>query len=296
MITSSNAKVLLCGASALLLVNCFSGGGHHNGSGGAGGATTSAGGSLGSGGFAGSISAGGAAGSISAGGSLSAGGSSGGVSAGGTFATGGAAGTVAQGGSGGSAQTCASNPLPIDETGWVDITSNGCGIQGPWYWFYDAVGTTVNDAVADTPPYRVGSGMCLSGSTVVDETYAAYGATIGFDLSQPTPGGASVPYDATSHGITGFQVTISGSFTQELRLGFAPISPNTQAAPFFSITAPGVYNVLFSQAQVPISWTVPNAGETVNPSSVASVQLQISGGDVAASFDVCITSIKPIVN
>jgi hypothetical protein len=47
---------------------------------------------------------------------------------------------------------------------------------------------------------------------------------------------------------------------------------------------------------VPADWDVPNAGQAADPTAVAAVHLAIAGGAANATFDVCITSLRPIVN
>jgi hypothetical protein len=53
--------------------------------------------------------------------------------------------------------------------------------------------------------------------------------------------------------------------------------------------------VLFSQAAVPLGWSVPNAGEQANAAATFDVQVQISGG-TPASYNFCVTQLKPILS
>src|SRR5262249_22713909 len=154
-------------------------------------------------------------------------------------------------------------------------------------------GTTVTGVTTDVAPYRAGSGMCVSGSTIVDSTFAAYGALIGLHLANPA-NGDPVPYNAAAHGIIGFEVAVTGTFTQELRFSFVPVLPYELTSPFVPIKAPGTYQIMMADAEVPASWDVSNAGEKVNPASVTAVELFIAGGSASAPFDVCISSLKPI--
>jgi hypothetical protein len=47
---------------------------------------------------------------------------------------------------------------------------------------------------------------------------------------------------------------------------------------------------------VPSTWEVTNAGETVDPTSLFDLQIQVSGGNAAADYDICIQSITPITD
>jgi hypothetical protein len=53
--------------------------------------------------------------------------------------------------------------------------------------------------------------------------------------------------------------------------------------------------VLFSQAQVPATWAVANKGAKIDPNGIYDVQVEIAGS-VAATYDFCVTSIKPILS
>ncbi len=298
LMTRSFGRIVL---GALLVgspVSCYQAGDNDDGAaaGGAGGATASKGGSVGKGGSGASTNTSGAGGS-GADDSGGKGGTPNTAGTGGADQTGGDGGVAGTAGTGGTTGLSCGDPLTLDVTGWVDVSSNGCGIQGPWHWFKDNAGTIVSDAVADTPPYRAGSGMCLQGSTIVDEAFLAYGATIGLNLSE-APDGTPLPFNASQHGIVGFEVTLSGSWTQELRLGFPSVVPSTDAAPFVLVgnTGPGVYIASLAAAVVPADWNVPNAGQAADPAAIAAVHLAIAGGASAAPFDVCITSLRPIVN
>jgi hypothetical protein len=224
--------------------------------------------------------------------------------AGGTSSTGGtpgiggsvtAAGTTSTAGTGsggtGSAISCTPSNLTVDETGWIDGSSNSCGIQGGWYWFADAAGTVV-EATAGQAPYRAGTGMCLSGSTIEDATFAAFGASIGLNLNQMDTN--PLLYDAAAMGVTGFEISVSGTFTQELRFAFVADNNTMLASPFVAVAGVGVHQVLIADASVPATWDVPNAGQVADASSIMGVQLGIVGGVADAPFDVCLTSIKPI--
>jgi hypothetical protein len=195
--------------------------------------------------------------------------------------------------------TCGTVDVPMAENGWVERASTGCGIQGSFYWFADSQGTTLTGVTQGSVPYRPGSGMCLTGRTVVDPDYQAWGAAIGLDLSYNTNTNIQEAWDATAYGVVGFRVTVSGT-TGKVPLRFQVESlasrPADTALPFVEIEAPGTYTVLFEDAHVPSSWDISNAGEAADPSSIYSISLLVvGGGDTASDFDVCLTSLRPIV-
>src|SRR5262245_18748708 len=93
-------------------------------------------------------------------------------------------------GSGTGAECSNSNPrtLPIDEAGWVARECNDRNIQGAFYCYDDMINPTSCPAPAADgtrpPPYRDGAGMCISGNTTIDATFAAWGAGLGLSLNE----------------------------------------------------------------------------------------------------------------
>ena len=78
--------------------------------------------------------------------------------------------------------TLTGNGLPLNETGWIPRECNNVGIQGAWYCYDD--GINPSGCTSGTPPFRAGEGMCLAGSTTLDDTYEAWGAGIGLTLNE----------------------------------------------------------------------------------------------------------------
>lgn len=201
---------------------------------------------------------------------------------------------------------CLGNPLPMPANGWVASTSNGCGIQGQWYWIKDSptvtnpFATTVTvPATADASPVAVGGGkVCLQGSTVEDglpdSEFTAWGATLSLDLN--SSGTVASSYDATAHDIGGFEVKLTGNFPQGVRVSFAPLEESAQvAAPFVVFFRPGVYRVRFDDAFVPMDWTwVTNPGKAINQKQVARLKFTIVGGSLAEAFNYCVESVIPL--
>jgi Glycosyl hydrolase family 12 len=206
-------------------------------------------------------------------------------------------------GAGGSLAACSNTDktiIPIDSTGWVPRNCDDYGIQGAWYCYTDGYGNS--SCMTGTPPYAAaspGPGMCISGTTAsTTTTPAAYGAAVGFSLND-SGGTNSVKsaYDATTYNITGFNVTIAGATGGlPVRIGFTGAVSSTNPAPFVEVPGAGTYAVKFSSASVPATWMVPNAGATVDPTSIFDLQFQLAAGATAESYDFCITSLSPILS
>jgi hypothetical protein len=182
--------------------------------------------------------------------------------------------------------------VPIDSSGWVDLASTGCGIEGAWWWAKDDRGTTLDGAVVDQAPFVAARGMCIKGSTVLDPTYAAWGAIIGLDLA----GNRAAGWDATARGVVGFDVEIAGSSGgAALRIELESVTGRTTSPPFVA-TQPGTHVVLIDRAVVPLAWDAPNRGEKAVASNLRKLQLHVVGGEGVSAFDVCIERITPIVS
>ena len=211
--------------------------------------------------------------------------------------------SAASGTSGGPV-TCSnsdSSTLPIDETGWVARECNSSGIQGAWYCYADPVAPT--DCSSGMAPYRAGSGMCISGETIMDETYAAWGAGIGLSLNETgeVDGAASVKsaYNASMNGVAGFQISITGTTGEKpIRVGFTGAAEDTGLpSPFWEVPGPGDYTVMLADAVVPAAWEdTANAGEYADPTSIFDMQIQVVGGgpEAGAPYDFCIASVTPV--
>jgi hypothetical protein len=128
---------------------------------------------------------------------------------------------------------------------------------------------------------------------------------IGLGLNE-TGGTTSVKsaYPYASNGIVGFAITVTGTTGGAgLRFGFPGQDQQTNPtlpAPFVPQAGPAssagmTYQIMLSQAQVPQSWNVANKGAKVDPNGIFDVQVEIAG-DVAATYNFCVTGIKPIVS
>jgi hypothetical protein len=177
--------------------------------------------------------------------------------------------------------------IPMPEGGWFDSPTNYYGFKGSWYCFDD--GVQPSSCVADTAPYVDGS-MCLSGTTVVDTTFAAWGAGIGVSLADDD--GKKLAYDGEAAGISGFEVTISGTL-DGLTLDFQipQTTTDSETPPEYAITAAGTKKVDITDLVVP-SWG-ENAGESPNLDALYELKFQIKGGEAEGSYDFCIDSVVP---
>ncbi len=287
-------------------------------SGGTGQGGTSASGGTGQGGTSGAATGGsagvGATGGAVTGGSGGAGATGGAVGAGG--ATGGSAGDVGAGGaaagSAGAGPVMCTNTdksmLPIDMSGWVARECNERAIQGPWYCYDDkndraADSLALSTCVQDVVPYVAGMGLCLTGHTILDTTYKAWGAGIALGLNESgdmggTTASVKSAYNATMNGVTGFNVVISGDTGGlPLRIGFTTAAPQVGAAPFVEVPGAGSYMVNIVDANVPSTWTTdPNAGLIADPASIYDMQIQVVGASADADYNFCVESVSPITD
>src|SRR5690606_8097864 len=162
--------------------------------------------------------------------------------------TGSDANTTTSGTTGGGPVECTNTDLttlPLDETGWVARECNSSGIQGAWYCYADNIAPT--SCVSGMVPYRAGAGMCVSGETVMDDTFAAWGAGIGLSLNETgegEDGSASVKsaYNATMNEVAGFRISITGDTGgKPIRVGFTGAAADTGLpSPFWELPAPPI--------------------------------------------------------
>lgn len=185
--------------------------------------------------------------------------------------------------------------IPIDETGWVARECNDYGIQGAFYCFDD--GINPSGCVADTPPWG-GDGMCLMGNTTEDDTFAAWGAGIGFSLNDLGEDMGKQAFDASAAGIVGFSVSITGDTGGlPVRIGFTASESSDGVAPFVEVPGAGNYDVMLADALVPEAWDACTGDACfVDPSSIYDMQIQVVGGNDAADYQFCVTNITPITD
>lgn len=223
----------------------------------------------------------------------------------GVVAGGGAAPTGAAGGTatGTGMVTCTNTDLatlPIDETGWVDRTCNNAGIQGAFYCYDD--GVNPSGCTADVPPWvPAESGMCLTGNTTVDDTYAAWGAGIGLSLNDTgmteTMASVKSAYSAASNGVLGFSITITGD-TGGLPIRIQmPKVADPELSPFVEVPGAGSYDIVIADALIPEAWEQCTGADCLaDANSIFDLQIQVVGGNTAASYSFCVTNITPITD
>jgi hypothetical protein len=162
-----------------------------------------------------------------------------------------------------------------------------------------------------------GGGICLSGATIKDSTYAAWGCGIGLSLNTAEASGSTATDGGTSDAGTSDKLTYSGPATcfeltftgttggLPLRVGFtqyADPSIKTQGvAPFKTLKAftdGWTGQVCFADVTCPNWSTAPGQGCPANlvatPSSSYDMQIQVPGGDSANTYDFCLTKVIPL--
>jgi hypothetical protein len=145
---------------------------------------------------------------------------------------------------------------------------------------------------------------CLSGTTVVDTTFAKWGCGIGVELSDT---GGTAPVKSVYTGpVSCFNITLTGSSGGNVvRIGFTQSTspPAGAVAPYTEI--PAFTNgwsgkVCFSDVSCP-SWAI-TAGTCTKGAGAGTpvdMQIQISAGSTATTvgaYNVCVSSIQPITS
>jgi hypothetical protein len=241
------------------------------------GGFVSTGGSVGSGGL------GNTAGSDNSGGFVSTGGS---VGSGGSGNTGGTVNVAGSNGSGGTA-----NPplrtLITPSYGYVDSSTNDVGISGWWFTYSDALTTISPTDFLGTP-----STICVSGAV---PNYANpdlyWGAGAAMNLNQASSAQFGSNYNASAHGVVGFQFSLTGTPPLSTRVHLKQTgSSETYCAPAHS----GLNTVLFSDVTLDCWLQIPYP---VEPSSLESCAIQIvTGEDIPAhSYSFCIENLRAIL-
>jgi len=191
---------------------------------------------------------------------------------------------------------CASESLdiPMEDTGWVGRDCTPYGIQGAWYCYDDGVAET--NCETNEPPYADGA-MCLSGSTIEDDTFAAWGAGIGLSLGD-TGGDNSVkePWNATENGVIGFEVEITGdSGGLPIRVQLSRTAED-ETAPFREVPGAGTYEIMLEDVIIP-SWDESGPGEPgdpIDPTALYDLQIQVVGAEAEADYEICVVRVTPI--
>jgi hypothetical protein len=191
-------------------------------------------------------------------------------------------------------ETSVGNPdgepgIPIDSDGYFPSNSNVMGFQGAWYCFDD--GEVDTSCVDGDPPWSADeTGMCISGSTIVDETYAAWGAGIGASLNDQ--GGDKEFFDADTRGIKGFKFTITGDLGGAVLKFKVPRSTKDKDTPPEAVVDVGANSIQFDDLEPP-EWDEfsPSA---LDVAELTELKWQIAGGDAEAEYSFCITNVEPL--
>jgi hypothetical protein len=186
------------------------------------------------------------------------------------------------------------------DNNWVATAPATCGVQGALYAYSDGSTCTSPSPITASACSAGATGCCISGTTVVDTTYAKWGCGLGMDLA--ASGGTSSTKGAYAGPAKGFKITISGTVAtgQKLRImyGSAATDPSGGTSPYKEVDGPGTYSVLFSDATCP-AWATSSQCTPVSGTAAYSLKVQVVGGtaekDPAGDFsNVCITSVVPL--
>ena len=213
-------------------------------------------------------------------------------------ATGGNAGSTASAGNAGTASAgtagapeCSTDPNLLQASScWVGCdptldTDNPLGVQGAFYTFGDGSSCTPLN-----PPCTQ-AGICLSGTTAVDPSYAKWGCGMGLELN--STGGV----DSVKHAYAGtakcFDYTLTGSSGgNEVRIAFTQSADTTgKVSPYVSIPAfsngkTGTVCFKDVSCQGQMKCAVGDAQY--------DIQLNVVGGNHAGAYAVCLTRLVPV--
>jgi hypothetical protein len=218
--------------------------------------------------------------------------------------TGIAGGTVgAGGGSAGAPAMCSTDPNLVNATGCFVgcdptlTTDNPQGLQGAFYTYGDGSScASTTPAVGSAPPCA-STGVCLSGTTVVDSTYAKWGCGIGFELN--ASGGTTSVKSAYSGPATCFNYTLTGSPGQnEIRVAFTQSADTTgKVSPYKSILPSawknGTYTGTICLGDVSCNNQLNCTPPAATPSAY-DLQIGVVGGNAASgAYNICLSNLTP---
>jgi len=168
-------------------------------------------------------------------------------------------------------------------------TDNPQGIQGAFYTFGDGSSCTV------TNPPCSSMGVCLSGATVVDKTYAKWGCGLGLELN--SSGGTPSVKSAYTGPATCFNYVLTGnSGGNEVRIAFTQTADTTnRISPYVSIPA-------FTNGKTGTVCFKDVTCQGADPTKCAltgmdfDFQVNVVGGNNAGNYNVCLTSLTPVTS
>jgi hypothetical protein len=235
-------------------------------------------------------------GTVGTGGNGSVGTGGAGSIAGGTGVAG--TGTGTAGADGGAAVMCSTDPNLVKATGCFVgcdptlTTDNPDGIQGAFYTYGD--GSSCTQPLVNPP--CVTNGICLSGTTVVDPTYAKWGCGIGLELNA-TGGTASVkqPYAGSA---SCFNYVLSGSSGgNEVRIAFTQTADTTnKVSPYLSLK-PFTNGASGTICTKDVTCPLPQMANCAISGMQYDLQIQVVGGNAPGGmYNMCLTSLEPVTS
>ncbi len=168
-------------------------------------------------------------------------------------------------------------------------TDNPDGIQGAFYTFGDGSSCTPMN-----PPCTA-QGVCLSGATVVDKTYAKWGCGLGLELN--SSGGTTPVKSAYAGDATCFNYVLTGnSGGNEVRIAFTQTADTTnRISPYVSIPA-------FTNGKTGTVCFKDVTCQGADPTKCAltgmdfDFQVNVVGGNNAGNYNVCLSSLTPVTS
>jgi len=146
--------------------------------------------------------------------------------------------------------------------------------------------------------------MCIKGTTTGSKD--DWGAGIGLGLGDTTNDATSVKmaYNATSNGVSGFDITLTGNTDgMEVRIGFSTSADGSTISPFIPVTGPagaairlsGVEQIRITNATIPADWKSTDPSPP-DPTRIYDIQIQIATdtATTGTAFELCVTAIKPV--
>jgi len=218
-----------------------------------------------------------------------------GTGTGGTGTVAGSGGLGTAGSGGGATETCSTDTNLVNSTGCfvgcdpTVSTDNPQGLQGAFYTFGDGSSCTPMNPPCST------MGICLSGTTAVDPTYAKWGCGMGMELN--ATGGTPSVKQAYAGPAGCFNYTLMGnSGGNEVRIAFTQTADTTgKISPYVSIPA-------FNGTKMGTICTKDVTCQGADPTKCAlsgmvyDLQINVVGGNTAGAYNLCLTSLTPVTN
>jgi hypothetical protein len=187
----------------------------------------------------------------------------------------------------------------VSASAYVCAASTPVAIQGSFYAYGDGFSPPFS-CTKLTPFCLANAGCCMTGTTVVDTTYAKWGCGLGMELNDT---GTKSVYTGP---VKCFDIELSGtSGGNEVRIGFTQGTNTTgKVSPFVSVAAFAngwSGRVCFTDAECP-AWAVTQGtcSKTVGTAGQPyDLQIQVSAGSTPTSvglFNMCVTKIAPVMD